>query len=631
MSWTPLLGSCCPETGMPVRRRRAWTNVPLTPRYSASFALVGDRVLFSAPCGDAGYSGMARFLEVRERVLREVGLWDAPHVEVKSYDEVSLLHPPQARQQFADAMQAEVPRGQLRGFWGFGGPIVIRFIMRVAKQRILDGEPPIPIDFVRNYRAALLAAVNELERHGLAEHDWRTSVERGWSLETARAAVRYRLVAEDVLHIQVRGDPDEEGIEADAALMTRVLDEARVPIDRPFYQVRDVRLAAIPSRPRRELFLDHQRRLARRRAYGGVAIFGLPALGRLLARAGRRRIRAPVLFVTSFAEALAAVEQLRRSPPGSRLLDQLHQLLPQVYTQRRLEEHISELLAYASAINFGLGASQAEATARLSDDNPFKTLHAALSVLETDFNSLLARNEAAQAQLARAATLASLGTLTAGLAHELNSPLTAVSGYAQRLARHQDDKVGEQAAAILRSAGRMRAVIGQLGPGSGRLAGPREPLDLGHVLREVRALLQVQLERHEVQLRLRLPAQPLSCRGDRTALQSALTNIVVNACHALAEQTSPRRIELAVSAQDGNLVFTCDDNGPGMSDEIRQRAVDPFYTTKSAGQGSGMGLFLAHRIIEAHGGVLHLPWCERGCRVEVRLPALDAMDPSALA
>lgn len=604
----------CPVTGLPIRQRREWIDIPLVPGYSATFCQIGDRILLSAPRGNAGTRGMLVFLETRERVLRDMALWEAPHVEIKDFDAIDAKHDPIARTQFTAGMLAEAARGYLRGFWGYGGALLFRWILRVAKQRTVGNRGPFPTDFVRDYRAAILAADGELERNDLSRPS-RASSDRGqWILERPDHRVYFRLVGDDIVLAQLQGHASLVAIDDHFALLDRALAESGWPEDRPFWQVLDVRHLHQPAGLRiQRRYLQHLRGLISRRAFGGTVVYGVSGAAARVAARLQAWLPGPMRLTRDFEQALAEVERLRQRPPPTP-----RWLARSSYSRAEIDHYVDELLSYASSINWDRTRDEAS-TNVLDEANPFKTVHAAITLLKHDFNTLLQQKEAAQAQVLRAAKLASLGTFAAGLAHELNNPLTTVTGFAQRLARAEDEATREQATAILRAASRMRAVIGQLD--AERAAGAAiDRVIVARCLEDVIGLLEPELQRLGIEFEQQVPAA-IRVRANPAQLESVFVNVLINACQAL-EGIKDRKRKITIQAEEVAewIDISVDDSGDGMSEEVRARACDPFFTTKDVGQGSGLGLYLIHRIIEAHGGSLRLDVSPLGgCRVVIRL------------
>src|SRR5215470_9225406 len=214
----------------------------------------------------------------------------------------------------------------------------------------------------------------------------------------------------------------------------------------------------------------------------------------------------------------------------------------------------------------------------------------------------------AQAELAHVARVATLGELTASIAHEINQPLGAMVNSAhacvrwlaaQNLAHAQQSAVrvvteGQRAADII---GRIRALAQKAPP-------HKDWLDLNALIRDVLALARSEVHRHGVVVETQLAAAVPRIRGDRIQLQQVLLNLVMNAIEAMRDTgAEPRTLWVSserVAATE--VVIAVRDSGPGFDPQQRDRLFEAFYTTKA--QGLGLGLAISRRIIEAHGGRL---------------------------
>jgi PAS domain S-box-containing protein len=232
---------------------------------------------------------------------------------------------------------------------------------------------------------------------------------------------------------------------------------------------------------------------------------------------------------------------------------------------------------------------------------------------------------AAQAELAHAARVATLGELTASIAHEVNQPLMAVvtSGEAgMRWLRRPVADLQEVEAAIGRiiSEGRRASEIVKRIRDFLRKAPPQpQALCVGTIIEEAARLVQHDLAREAVDLQLDIEAGLPRVTGDRIQLQQVLVNLVVNASQAMAGQTEPRVLTIhAARTEPDSVRITVCDTGPGIAPADLARLFEPFFTTKQ--HGMGMGLAICRTTVEAHGGSLYadnMP--DRGARFCVTL------------
>lgn len=268
-----------------------------------------------------------------------------------------------------------------------------------------------------------------------------------------------------------------------------------------------------------------------------------------------------------------------------------------------------------------------------------------------DLREALERLTRTQDQLVQSEKLASMGQLVAGVAHELNNPISAVGNTLAPLEQIVSDLVEEGPSdappADSRSTKRLedvRSMLRIIRNGTGRIqrivaglssyARPaREPdaaVDLTAVIDETleiaaHLLSDVRVERDPDPARDPDRVEALTVKGDPGELGQVLMNLVANAAQAMAESTT-RRLRLSVERQEGGVLLNVEDSGPGIDPEIRSRLFDPFFTTKPVGQGTGLGLSLCREIVLRHGGRIEVDDAPLGgARFRVWLPASDPL------
>jgi two-component system sensor histidine kinase RegB len=221
---------------------------------------------------------------------------------------------------------------------------------------------------------------------------------------------------------------------------------------------------------------------------------------------------------------------------------------------------------------------------------------------------------------ARAARIAGLTTAVAGAAHELSTPLSTMAVVARELERTVGEhgassEIVEDARLIRSEIDRCRAILGQM---AGRWA---EPLGEAPTATRVAVVLSSAVSRVDDQARQRVTT---TVRDDATvvwpaaAVVQTLVNVIRNALQA---SPADRPVEVHAATEGGSVCITVTDHGVGMTPEERDRAGEPFFTTKPAGAGTGLGLFVARSTIEQLGGQLALSSeVGMGTRVTLTLP-----------
>lgn len=193
-----------------------------------------------------------------------------------------------------------------------------------------------------------------------------------------------------------------------------------------------------------------------------------------------------------------------------------------------------------------------------------------------------------------------LGELTAGIAHELNTPLGNVLGYAELLmAGERDPARREDLQRIIDSALIGRDVVKRLMYFSCEMPSQFREQDLNTVVEGVLRLLRRQVDEAGLVLQLDLSEDLPPVRLDRVQFEQVLTNLVLN---AVAATPSGGRLRITTGTADGNVELRVADTGHGIAPEHLRKIFQPFFTTKATGEGTGLGLSVVHGIIKGHGG-----------------------------
>ena len=229
--------------------------------------------------------------------------------------------------------------------------------------------------------------------------------------------------------------------------------------------------------------------------------------------------------------------------------------------------------------------------------------------------------------------MAAFGSLLAGVAHELNNPLSIVIGNALLLAEETDGSaLAERARRVQAAAERCGRIVRSFLAMARQRQAEMRPTKVQALVDASLALLAYSMRTSGVTLEQDIAADMPAILCDPDQIIQVLTNLLTNSRQALEERPQPRRVRLTARADDEWAHIEVADNGPGIEEAARSRVFDPFFTTKPVGAGTGIGLAVSRGIVEAHGGTLRLapPDGEGACFV-IRLPvARDSAHLSAL-
>ncbi len=247
--------------------------------------------------------------------------------------------------------------------------------------------------------------------------------------------------------------------------------------------------------------------------------------------------------------------------------------------------------------------SVSEARNRLLEAN-VKELDEVYGALKEKLAELKRRQEKIevfQERLIRANRLADLGELASSIAHEIKNPLISIQGFARRIGTSsKPESTAHYARFIEKEAERLATVLAKLLDFS-RMSEPvRELVDMNEIVEDTVLFMEHHLTRfRRVLLSVeKTPGLP-QVRVEKIHIQQALVNIIMNAAQAMPEGGP---VTVRTGREEDSVFIEVSDRGVGIPEEDRQRIFDPFFTTKKKGEGTGIGLSLSKRLVEANGG-----------------------------
>jgi two-component system, NtrC family, sensor kinase len=234
-------------------------------------------------------------------------------------------------------------------------------------------------------------------------------------------------------------------------------------------------------------------------------------------------------------------------------------------------------------------------------------------------------------QLMQAEKLSSIGVLAAGVAHEINNPLSSVAGYAEALLRRfkeeqtlaEDprlDAFPQYLQVIIRESYRCKSIIDSLLSFSRKSDGSVSNVNINDVLNEVLELVRYKSRYDKIEIQTNLQSDLPDVLGDPTGLRQVCMNLLINAHQAIK---GAGLVEITSGMTKQSMVmFQIRDSGCGISKDAIDQIWDPFYTTKDVGQGTGLGLAVTYNIVKRLGGEISVEsQIGKGSKFTVRMPA----------
>lgn len=355
---------------------------------------------------------------------------------------------------------------------------------------------------------------------------------------------------------------------------------------------------------------------AGKRVLGVVDVgLSLAEIDRDMARLGRRTALVGLLAVVVLAAGMGLLARRLVVDPVSELAAATHRIAEGDLDHPIPVRSSDEIGALAQSFNAML-TSLAEAQ---------KELSGLMAGLEQQVSERTSALRAAEAQLAHAEKMASLGRLSASIAHEINNPLTGILTFSKVLIRSLEEpgdleptreRCLKNLRMVQRETERCTAIVSNLLDFARQKPLARKDLDLGEVVDEALSLVQHQLELKGIAVEKSLPPLP-RVHGDPGQLRQAFVNVIINAADAMT--TGGRLWIVATQPDPGRVAVEFGDTGAGIPPEVLDRVFDPFFSTKE--KGTGLGLSVVYGIVQRHGGEVRITSeAGKGTRVRMSLP-----------
>jgi two-component system NtrC family sensor kinase len=334
------------------------------------------------------------------------------------------------------------------------------------------------------------------------------------------------------------------------------------------------------------------------------------------------------VMLSSYEARLQALVQTRRTVMGLSIAGILVSGIVVSWFVRRVTHPLRDLAETAEAVGRGDFSRRIE---RFSDDEcgdlaqSFNRMTENLQTSRAELEKTVTTLKGTQAQLVQSEKLSAVGQFVAGVAHELNNPLTAVIGFADLLTQvSTDEKARPHLELIAKSAHRCHKIVQSLLSFARQHAPERKLVKLNAVIEEVLEIMAYDLRTSNIKVVTQFAAKLPVIMADSHQLQQVFVNILSNARQALQPYRQDGEIVIRTLATTDMVQVEFTDNGPGIAPGHLPRIFDPFFTTKPVGKGTGLGLSLSYGIIQEHGGrITARSEVGRGTTFAIELPVAN--------
>ena len=389
--------SVCPVTSLPITTRPEWTDIPIGDNYSVSFSLIGNAILLSVSNGSATDTIIGKHIEEREKVLRDAGLKGKRYAEIGDHSMITTESSRKGRMIVTNLILKETNEGNLLGFWVFNAPFSVRLMLNVG---VKLHKPSAPVGAVKDYREAMVNAVNVLKKSGVdvGVRQYKKFTKDEWGLELDDYGTCFELIGDDLIYTVPHGVMKERHVEEVIDLHEKVLEETGLTEKGYYYRIINWENLEKTTWKSRKMFIDAIRDLNRKIPCKLSVIFGLNKFMRTIIGFSKQFIPIPITTAHNFEEAVVIIEREREMGPESRIIKNKKRLKDTVttVTKEKIRDYSDELLEFMGAINWDQeGAAREE----ISNSHPFKQVFDAMAIIKEDVDDLFRERKQSEERL----------------------------------------------------------------------------------------------------------------------------------------------------------------------------------------------------------------------------------------
>jgi len=607
----------CPVSGLPIYTRPEWTQVDFGNGYSATFKIIGNSILWADPCGRAGFDEFKSFFKMRANVIQEAFGTDKPFFEIKDYG-TTRTPPKNMRHLFIEQML--VDKNRIIGFIAFNAPVGVKFSLNVGKRLV---RPICPVQVVPNYEKAIRMAISAMDYHHhtgqIPPYNFFSSWKDLVTYKSPHFSVQIEHYVDELLHFLGNINWEIDGLDSTMG---------KIPSAHPFSHVFEA-IALI------KYDLDN---LSRERRNAVKALLKSEKLYRLLAENAMDVIwtssldRKPIYYSPSACPMTGySMDELMNCPVGTHMTHESGILLLQTL-DALMKNNGTKMEAYNPFILLELEHIHKSGThywaevkvsfIRDTEGNYVGLVGVTRDISErkkaegkaiTSWEAL----QKTQEQLIQSEKMAALGSLVAGVSHEISTPLgisvTASSFLQQKTAEFElKKKEGrltikdldtyinlalESTAMISNNLNRASELINSFKQISVDQSNEmKRHFNLKSYTQSILHSLNPRFKRTAFRIQLDCPDH-ITVESFPGALSQILTNLVMNSLIHGFDAQDKGDINVKMWATHQILFIEYRDDGKGMDEKTLKHVYDPFYTTKRASGGTGLGMHIVYNIV----------------------------------
>ncbi|GEM_PF-2206741 len=293
-----------------------------------------------------------------------------------------------------------------------------------------------------------------------------------------------------------------------------------------------------------------------------------------------------------------------------------------VFLSNRISDSFTKPISHIVEKLEFIGKGNLEAQVDVKGDYELQVISSSINNMTRSLKKYIEELHESRKKLELMDRLSSLGTLSAGIAHELSTPLNSIIILSDLLSSSLHGKDREEALTIKNQAERCVRIIQGLREFSSRKIDDKstEPISLSSVVRTLVPMIELYTHKKTVEYHLEEGCYIL---GNRVQIEQLIINLVLNSADAVSD-IKGGKIVIKVESSGSNCKIIVEDNGPGIPEDVKNRIFDPFFTTKADGEGTGLGLSIVHGIVKSHGGKIEVNSTPgKGTRFVVSFPGVE--------